>query len=180
MFESIRFRKLLPSFQIVLALLFGSWGLRLRALILNRPFLGGTLWDSTARFHVWPWPLKLAIVINLPAVLVGAISLTLLNGAGLHLPEWVSYLLLLPFVALFWFLIGAWIDRNMRENANSHLTKRIGVGILFFTLTCAAVSSVPQTLGGEVSFVSLGALSWIAWLIASPSTMRSLRRRTDT
>src|SRR6267143_1475879 len=67
-----QFRRILPLSQTVLALFFGSWGLWIRNSILSQPFFGNsTLWNSTARFHVWPWPYEFAVVLNMPAFLIG-------------------------------------------------------------------------------------------------------------
>ena len=69
-----RFRMLLPAAETVLAGLFGGIGLWQRNQILDRPFLGGQpLWESTARFHVWPWPYKVAAISDLPAFLAGSL-----------------------------------------------------------------------------------------------------------
>jgi hypothetical protein len=72
MTQRIQFRKVLPIFQTALAAILGGWGLWLRNSILNLSFFGDdTLWNSTARFHVWPWPFKFAVVLNMPAFLAG-------------------------------------------------------------------------------------------------------------
>ena len=31
------------------------------------------MWDTTARFHVWPWPYKFAFVSNFPAFMAGSL-----------------------------------------------------------------------------------------------------------
>ena len=59
-----RFRWILPTCQVPLAALFGGWGLWLRNQILSHDYLFGSGWNSTARFHVWPWPYKFAVVTN--------------------------------------------------------------------------------------------------------------------
>jgi hypothetical protein len=65
MIWSTQFRTVLPVLQTVLAVLFGGWGLWLRNSILGKPFLeNSTLWNSTARFHVWPF--KFAAIMNMP------------------------------------------------------------------------------------------------------------------
>lgn len=111
-----QFRELLPIVQSVLAIFFGTWGLCLRNALLNRPFWGNsTYWDSTARFHVWPWPLKFAVILNLPAFVAGVVSSAPLYIFWPKLPAWVSFVAGLPFVALLWYSIGFWLDRMARE-----------------------------------------------------------------
>jgi hypothetical protein len=70
-----QFRVLLPLAQCPLAAFFGGLGLWQRAAILSRPGFGegSTLWDTTARYHVWPWPFKFAVVTNTPAFLTWAL-----------------------------------------------------------------------------------------------------------
>jgi hypothetical protein len=72
----VKFRRLLPVVQCGLAALFGGWGLWERSAILNRVFTadGQTRWDTTAQFHVWPWPFKFAVVTNTPAFLCWALA----------------------------------------------------------------------------------------------------------
>jgi hypothetical protein len=79
-----RFRLLLPITQCGLAAIFGGFGLWQRYAILNRPvfFEGQTLWNSTARFHVWPWPYKFAAIANIPAFLLGVLLSWFLNLRG--------------------------------------------------------------------------------------------------
>ena len=67
----IQFRKLLPITQTVLAAFFGGWGLWLRNEYLSHYSPFG--WNSTERFHVWPWPYKFAVVSNMPALFAGGL-----------------------------------------------------------------------------------------------------------
>src|SRR5215469_8774463 len=69
MTSRVRFRQILPASQVPLAALFGGWGLWQRNQILSHDYLFGIGWNSTARFHVWPWPYKFAAVTNFPALL---------------------------------------------------------------------------------------------------------------
>src|SRR5260370_2424836 len=68
-------RNLLPAVQSAIAVLFGGTGLWQRSAILSRPWFseGQTMWDTTARFRVWPWPYKFAVVSNFPAFMAGAL-----------------------------------------------------------------------------------------------------------
>ena len=69
-----QFRLTLPASQTLLAAVLGGWGLWLRNSILSRPFWGdSTLWHSTARYHIWPWPFKFVAVLNMPALAAGAL-----------------------------------------------------------------------------------------------------------
>jgi hypothetical protein len=62
----LRLRKVLPISQTLLAVAFGGWGSWERVTSINDSWLG---WNSTLRFHVWPWPFKFAVVQNTPAFL---------------------------------------------------------------------------------------------------------------
>ena len=104
----LRFRVWLPVVQASLAALSGGIGLWQRYAILKRSFLG---WNSTARFHVWPWPLKFAAILNVPALLAGSLVSLPLQLAWPEVPEYVYWLLCLFFVPLIWYGLGSRIDR---------------------------------------------------------------------
>src|SRR5262245_50985336 len=101
------FRTILPFVQFVLTALFGGVGLWQRTATLSRPFFEGqTLWDSTARFHVWPWPLKFAVVSNMPAFLAGSLFSWPFAAMWPKLSELVELGASLLFVVILWRWIG--------------------------------------------------------------------------
>lgn len=159
--QRTQFRTILPISQTALAIIFGGWGLWLRNSILSRRFLGdSTLWDSTARFHVWPWPFKFAAVLNMPAFLAGALLSWPLDALRPGLPEWVSVLPVLPFVALLWYWIGLRLDQERRAGKSRNTVKRQWIVLLLFTAICAAASSIPERIGGHTSYLLLGIAVW--------------------
>lgn len=161
MAQGTQFRTILPISQTALAIIFGGWGLWLRNSILSRHFWGdSTLWDSTARFHVWPWPFKFAAVLNMPAFLTGALLSWPLDALRPGLPEWVSILPVLPFVALLWYWIGLWLDQERRAGKSRNTAKRQWIVLLLFTAICAAASSIPEGIGGYTSYLLLGIAVW--------------------
>ena len=105
----LQLRKVLPISQTVLAVAFGGWGLWERITSINDSWLG---WNSTLRFHVWPWPFKFAVIQNIPAFLIGLLLSWPIDFFKPGLPEWVSLLPSLLLVPLLWYLIGAWLDRK--------------------------------------------------------------------
>jgi hypothetical protein len=66
-----QFRRVLPALQTAVAVSFGGWGLWLRNSALSQPFFNSTLWNSTAAYHVWPWPFRFAAILNVPAFVIG-------------------------------------------------------------------------------------------------------------
>ena len=104
-----QFRRILPIAQTALAIVFGSWGLFLRKTIISTSQLG---WNSTLRFHVWPWPLKFAVIQNAPALIVGSLMSIPIAKLWPEASEWFSYLPSLFLVPLLWWLIGSWVDRE--------------------------------------------------------------------
>src|SRR3981189_2595427 len=100
----LQLRKVLPISQTLLAVAFGGFGLRERITSINDSWLG---WNSTLRFHVWPWPFKFAVVQNIPAFLIGLVLSWPIDSSKPGLPEWVSLLPSLLLVPLLWYLIGA-------------------------------------------------------------------------
>ena len=155
----------LPISQTALALLFGGWGQWLRDSMLDRPFWGDQpLWESTARFHVWPWPLKFAIVLNMPAFIVAGLTGFLpipFDRISPALGEWVSLLLALPLVVLLWFWVGLSLDRTRTGDESQKSAKRQWIALLLFMAVCAAASSVPHNVGGYVSYFPLGIVIWL-------------------
>ena len=151
---AIKFQRLLPVLQCGFAALFGGWGLRERSAILSRVFTadGQTLWDTTARFHVWPWPFKFAVVTNAPAFLCWALVSWPLGEELPKAPEVAIAAPSLFFVALLWLAVGRWIDRYWASGT------RVVWGSLFgFTVICAAGASVPST----TFYLLWGVLVWI-------------------
>jgi hypothetical protein len=113
MVRELRFRIVLPILESGIAALFGGIGLWQRSAILSRPsFLGQTLWDTTARFHVWPWPYKFAAVLNLPALLGALVATIPIEMLRPNLPESVAAAPTLLFVWLLWFWVGSRLDRR--------------------------------------------------------------------
>lgn len=161
MAQGTQFRTILPISQTILATIFGGWGLWLRNSILSHPFWGdSTLWDSTARFHVWPWPFKFAAVLNMPAFLAGSLLSWPLDALRPGLPEWVSILPVLPLVALLWYRIGFWLDQERRAHKSRNTVKGQWTAFLLFMVICAAASSIPERIGGYTSYLLLGIAVW--------------------
>ena len=179
MVQENKFRRILPVAQTAVALFFGGWGVWIRDSILSRTFFGdSTLWNSTARFHVWPWPYKFAVVLNMPAFLIGSFLAWPLDALGPGLPESVSFLPALLLVPLLWYSIGSWLDQRRIADENRSAFKRQRILLLIFTLICAAASSIPERVGGYVSYVPLGILTWAAFGWAAFTVSRKHKART--
>jgi hypothetical protein len=173
-----QFRTILPILYAVQALFLGGQGLQIRNSILSqRLFENSTLWNSTARFHVWPWPFKFAVVQNMPAVLIGSLFAWPVDTFRPGLPEWISMLPALLSVPLLWYSIGFWLDqrRNAENNANS--ANRQWILLAVFTSICAAASSIPESVGGYVSYLPMGILVWITFGIAALANSRKPKSR---
>ena len=151
---TLQFQRLLPVVQCGLAALFGGWGLWERSANLSRVITadGQTLWDSTARFHVWPWPFKFAVVTNAPAFLCWALLGWPISERWPKAPEVVMAAPTLLFIALLWWAVGRWIDRHWSAS-----TRFLWGSFLGFTLMCAAGASVPST----TFYLAWGVLVWI-------------------
>lgn len=166
MARELRFHTLLPIAQSALAALFGGVGLWQRSVILNHPFFGGQpLWNSTARFHVWPWPFKFAVVSNIPAFFFGSLLLSPIGIAWPDLPESAQIAPLLLFVALLWYWVGSRLDRRWRVS-----DKTPWIALFVFTLVCLAGAFLPM---GYVGYIPYGFAVWvIAALVVSRFTRR--------
>jgi hypothetical protein len=146
-----RFRIILPPVQFFLAGLLGGCGLWQRAVILSRPFMSGqTLNDTTARFHIWPWPFKLAAVINMPAVIVGGLLSWVFGAFGVLVNDFTGFIFSLLLVPPLWYWIGSKLDFKSRLGAYWFL--------LLFTLASAGCSSFSF---GYTSYLPFGVILWI-------------------
>ena len=152
--REIRFRKLLPVAECGLAALFGVLGLWQRSKTLSGSFWGDqTLWQSTTRFHVWPWPYKFAVISNLPGVFAG---LLLSWPLGLIWPGMSEYTEAVPpllFAAILWYWVGSRLDRRWR------LTERVPwIALSIFTLVCLAGAFLP--MGQPATFHTAWRFGW--------------------
>ena len=109
-----QFRVLLPLVQGPLAALFGGLGLLQRSAILSQPgfFEGTTMWDTTARYHVWPWPYKFAFISNFPAFIASSLVLWPVGVIWPKVPESVEVVPALFFVLIVWYWAGLRLDRR--------------------------------------------------------------------
>jgi hypothetical protein len=177
--QESQFRRILPVLQTALAIFFGGWGLWIRNSILSLPFWGNsTSWDSTLRFHVWPWPLKFAAILNMPAFLAGSLlswPLPTLRTPGLSEAFWDLPVLL--FVPLLWYLIGAWLDQMRGKDKNKSAVKGKWMLLLAFSAICAAAALIPYSVGGYVSYFPSGILIWLIAILGMVRSMVSRKRR---
>ncbi len=151
--SKIRFRTVLPVVQCGLAALFGGLGLRQRSAILSRTFWGDqTLWESTARFHVWPWPYKFAVISNLPGVLAGLLSSWPLGLIWPDMSEYVADVPSLFCAAILWYWVGSRLDRRWR------LADKVPwIALSIFTLVCLTGALLPM---GYVGYLPYGLAAW--------------------
>lgn len=154
-----RFCTLLPVAQCGLAAVFGGFGLWQRSAILSRPFLEGqTFWDTTASFHVWPWPFKFAVVSNLPAFLAGVILSWPIGAIWPRLPEAAQLAPSLLFALVLWYCVGAWLDRRWGV-----LDKAPWILLAIFTAVCFIGAVIPI---GYTGYLPYAALVWLVAAIA--------------
>jgi len=169
MTQRTQFRKVLPVLQTALAGFFGGWGLWVRNSVLSRPFWGSsTGWETTGRFHVWPWPFKFAAILNMPAFLGGGLLSWLSDYVRPGLPEWVPDLLL---TALLWYWVGCWADKNVAPEKN-----RVWILLLLFMLVCATASSIPKCVAGYTGWVVFGIVIWLVAAVGMKTSATARKR----
>ena len=150
MFSSVRFCVLLPILQFILGGVLGGVGLWQRGQILNQPIFGSPASATTAVYHVWPWPFKLAVLINEPAVILGGLTALTMEWLGSGMSEPIEFGLMLVFVPPLWYWIGLRLDA---------INRKIGwVMLATFSATCVLLAVVRI---GYVSFVPIGFLVWL-------------------
>jgi len=164
-----KFRTFLPIGQSGLAALFGAFGLWQRSLILSRPvFEGQTSWETTARFHVWPWPYKFAVLTNVPAFLAGLLLSWPVETAWPGIPESVANLPSLLLVPILWYWVGSSLDRRWEIR-----DKTPWIALLIFTVVCL-IGAFIRT--GYTSFLFPYGVT--VWLIAA-LVLGRIRRRSQ-
>lgn len=153
--------------QTAVAGLFGGWGLWRRNAILSQPLFDGTFWDTTARFHVWPWPYKFASVANMPSFLAGVLLAAPVDALRPGLPELVLLAPSLPVVYLLWYWVGRRFDRRWTA---AHTAPWIALAV--FTAVCLGGAFIPRQYGGLTVYLPFGVG---LWLIAVPVLLISTR-----
>src|SRR6266853_5638466 len=168
MTRASRFRIFLPAAEWVLAALFGGVGLWQRSEILSRPWFseGQTLWKTTARFHVWPWPYKFAVVLNFPAFFAGSLLSWPISTVWTGLPESAEVAPSLLFVVLIlWYWVGSRLDRRWYAT-----DKTPWIVLSVFTVVCLVGAFLPI---GYTGFLPYG---FVVWGIAALAVSRFTRR----
>lgn len=106
MAQTHRFRRTLPIAQTISAAFFGGFGLWQRNQILAHTWL-----NSTARFHVWPWTYKFAVITNTPALLVGLLFSWPISNLAPASSEYAQAAPTLFIVPILWYWVGSRLDR---------------------------------------------------------------------
>jgi len=165
-----QFCRILPATQVALAGLFGGWGLWQRNQVLSHDYLFGIGWNSTARFHVWPWPYKIAAISNLPALSAGLLLTIPIGAMRLRLSETLQLAPTLIFVFLLWLWIGARLDRRW-----SVAVPTPWIAISLFMVLSSVGAFLPL---GYTGYLPYGLVVWVvAYLALSRSTHVSSGQR---
>lgn len=175
MTSETKLRSILPISQSLLAATFGSWGEWARITSLNNSWLG---WNSSERFHTWPWPLKFAVIQNMPAFLVGLFLSWPLGSSMPGLPEWVQQLPTLLLVPVLWYFIAIWLERDQALQPSDHRSAYWPwVLVCFVTLVSllGALSS-GRLFGSYTTFIPFGVVYWLALGIAMALLARHRKR----
>jgi hypothetical protein len=172
MSQKIRFRIMVPVLETSLAALSGGFGLWQRNQILSHPgFGGGTMWDTTARFHVWPWPFKFAVISNVPAFLAGLLLTLPIRVIWPTLSEMAALAPSLIFAALLWYWVGYRLDRRWygATIAPPGGTRTPWVLLLVFTVVCLVGAFLPM---GHVGYQPYGLVVWLVTAITIHKTTK--------
>jgi hypothetical protein len=159
-----QFCRILAASQVTLAALFGGWGLWQRNQILSHDYLFGTGWNTTARFHVWPWPYKLAAISNLPALFAGLLLTIPISAVKPTLSEMLQLAPTLVFVFLLWLWVGARLDRRW-----SVADRTPWIAILLFMILSTGGAFLPLGYTGYLPY------GFGIWVVACLALSRSTR-----
>ena len=128
-----------------------AWASPQRNHILSQPFfMGTTMWESTARFHVWPWPYKFAAILALPAFVGGWIAMVPFRVLLPTIPEAIE---LLPTAALS-LLLWYWVASRLEKY--SPVTR--WTSLIIFVAVSLTGAFLP--LGYTGWLIPYGALAW--------------------
>jgi len=166
-----RFHRILPIAQVVLAGVFGGLGLWQRNQILSHDYLFGIGWNTTAKFHVWPWPFKFAVVSNFPAFLTGLLLSWPIGALWPDLHEAAQWAPSLLFVLVLWYWIGSWLDRRWGS-----MEKTPWVLLAVFTAACLIGALIPI---GYVGYLPYGLLVWLVGAAASRRMAKQSPRQSS-
>ncbi|HXM23394.1 MAG TPA: hypothetical protein VN948_19210 [Terriglobales bacterium] len=138
-------------------------------MLLSRPgfFDGTTLWDTTARFHVWPWPYKFAAVSNMPALFAGVLLSVPIGAVKPTLPESVQLAPTVLFVLILWSWVGSRLDRRWTVTE-----KTPWIGLSVFTVVCLVGALIPI---GYTGYVFYGVLAWLITAIPFRRMVKATR-----
>jgi hypothetical protein len=142
-------------------------------------FEHSTLWNSTARFHVWPWQLEFAAILNMPALLASVILAWPLDYVWPGLSKWVSDLFVLLLIPLFWYWLGSWADKCVHPENRRNLERRRWILLLVFIVVCAVASSISGYVGGYTSYVLFGIAIWLVVDIGVRISTTSRKRKSS-
>jgi len=148
MLANLRFRLWVAALGTAITEGCGAVGLWQRNHVLSQSlFMGQTLWDSTARFHVWPWPFKVAAIWAFPAFLGGSIVMMPVNLLIPTVPEAAE---LLPTGAL---LLWYWVASKLEWYSPTIRWALLGI---FLALSLSG-AILPL---GYTGWLPFGALMW--------------------
>lgn len=157
MLRRIGFRMLLPLLNLILYLALiciGSAG-NIQAIAANADF-------STRA--------KVAFSLNVPALAAAIV----VNVVVFHFPASFISWLALPFIPLFWFGVGLWIDRRLGWSRR-RIPKRSFIRDTFLIVTCLAtalfavelVKTILQQRRGsaDMPWLDFGVCAWTGFLL---------------
>ena|ERR1700687_3134455 len=157
-----RSRQILPASQVALAALFGGWGLWQRNQILSHDYLFGIGWNTTARFHVWPWPYKFAAITNFPALFAGLLLIVPLGAVRPTLPEAIQLIPTLVFVFFLWRWVGSRLDQRWTVTSRTPW-----IAIFVFMIVSLVGAFLPMGYTGFLPY------AFVVWVIATIALSRS-------
>lgn len=165
MTANLRFRMLVAVMGTAIFEGFGTMGLWQRSHILSQPlFMGQTLWESTARFHIWPWPFKAAAIWALPAFVSGSIVMTPINLLFAGLPEPAALLPAGTLALVLWY----WVASKIEVFSPAIRWASLGV-FLALSLTGALLPL------GFTGWLPFGALAWCVAVFLLRRSRRNLK-----
>ncbi len=159
-----QFRTILPIAQPLLAIILGCIGEWQRWHILTQRSFFGDGWHSTARFHVWPWPLKFAVITTMPTMFPGALLSLIVRDSWEEAFYMATLVLAYLAAPVLWYWIGYKFDHRWTLQ-----NRKPWIALSIFNLIALTGSLVGL---GTVGYMPFSTVLWIFWIAVASRRSR--------
>jgi hypothetical protein len=130
------------------------------------------MWDTTAPLHVWPWPYKFAVILNMPAAFAGMFFSAMVfsdfaSRYGRVATEAVGGIVSLLLTLPLWYWIGLRFDRTCGTKSSGYLSFWV------FLSSMIILSFSGALYLGPIDYLLYGCGVWVLAAIAIAALTRA-------